>query len=109
MKKIKFLTQTLALLIFIFGLTVAQQRYKSEANADVVKYTIKDGLPITNIASVSQTADGFVWISGLEGTVRFNGYEFQEPGEEFGLPDMQFNYHDSSTNTIYFASQAKLK
>jgi serine phosphatase RsbU (regulator of sigma subunit) len=107
MKKINILIQTLALSIFILSISLAQQRYKSEANADVVKYTVKDGLPISNIASVSQTADGYVWISGLEGTVRFNGYEFQEPARELGLPDMQFNYYDSTTNTIYFASPDK--
>ncbi|MFA6597475.1 MAG: SpoIIE family protein phosphatase [Ignavibacteriaceae bacterium] len=107
MKKLNVLIQTLLFSICILSISLAQQRYKSETNADLVKYTIKDGLPITNIASVSQTADGYVWISGLEGTVRFNGYEFQEPGKEFGLPDMQFNYYDSTTNTIYFASPDK--
>jgi hypothetical protein len=107
MKNLNFLIQTLLFSIFILSSSLAQERYKSEANADLVKYTIKDGLPITNIASVSQTADGYVWISGLEGTVRFNGYEFQEPGKEFGLPDMQFNYYDSTSNTIYFASTDK--
>ena len=107
MKNLNSLIQTLLFSIFILSSSLAQERYKSEANADLVKYTIKDGLPITNIASVSQTADGYVWISGLEGTVRFNGYEFQEPGKEFGLPDMQFNYYDSTSNTIYFASTDK--
>jgi len=107
MKKTSTLIHTLLFSIFVLSNILAQQRYKSEANADLVKYTIKDGLPITNIASVSQTADGYVWISGLEGTVRFNGYEFQEPGKEFGLPDMQSNYYDSTTNTIYFASPDK--
>jgi len=86
---------------------IAQQRYKSEANADVITYTVKEGLPVSKTASVSQTADEYVWISGLEGTVRFNGYEFQEPGKEYGLPDMQFNYYDSVSNTMYFASPYK--
>ena len=107
MNKLNTLICTLLFSILILSISFAQQRYKSEANADLVKYTIKDGLPITNIASVSQTADGYVWISGLEGTVRFNGYEFQEPGKDFGLPDMQSNYYDSTTNTIYFASPNK--
>jgi serine phosphatase RsbU (regulator of sigma subunit) len=107
MKKFNILIHTLSFSICILSISFAQQRYKSEANADLVKYTIKDGLPITNIANVSQTADGYVWISGLEGTVRFNGYEFQEPGKDFGLPDMQSNYYDSTTNTIYFASPSK--
>jgi hypothetical protein len=107
MKNIIILIRIVGLIILLISSTFAQQRYKSEVNADLVKYTVKDGLPVSNIASVSQTADGYIWISGLEGTVRFNGYEFQEPGKEFGLPDMQFNYYDSISNTIYFAAPDK--
>ena len=95
------------LILFIGSVVFAQQRYKSEANADVISYTVKEGLPVSKIASVSQTADGYVWISGLEGTVRFNGYEFQEPAKEYGIPDMQFNYYDSVSKTMYFASPHK--
>ena len=105
MKKIKNISLILVLLPLL--LNIGQQRYKSERNADIIRYTVKDGLPISNIAAVSQTDDGYVWISGLEGTVRFNGYEFQEPGKEYGLPDMHFNYYDSTNNTIYFASPDK--
>ena len=104
MKKFILLPQTLVLSVLIFTNNLAQQRYKSEVNADVITYTVKEGLPVSKTASVSQTDDGYVWISGLEGTVRFNGYEFQEPGKEYGLPDMQFNYYDSLSNTMYFAS-----
>ena len=107
MNKSIILIHILLFSIFFLSTSLAQQRYKSEANADVITYTVKEGLPVSKIASVSQTADGYVWISGLEGTVRFNGYEFQEPGKEYGLPDMQFNYYDSVSNTIYFASTDK--
>ena len=107
MKKFIIAIKVVGLSIFILNSTFAQQRYKSETNADVITYTVKDGLPVSKIASVSQTADGYVWISGLEGTVRFNGYEFQEPAKELGLPDMQYNYYDSVSNTMYFASPDK--
>ena len=107
MKKFIIAIKVVGLSIFILNSTLAQQRYKSETNADVITYTVKDGLPVSKIASVSQTADGYVWISGLEGTVRFNGYEFQEPAKELGLPDMQYNYYDSVSNTMYFASPDK--
>ncbi len=107
MKNFIVVIKIIALSIIILNSTDAQQRYKSEANADVITYTVKEGLPVSKIASVSQTADGYVWISGLEGTVRFNGYEFQEPAKELGLPDMQYNYYDSDSNTMYFASPDK--
>ena len=107
MKKFIIAIKVAGLSIVILSNMFAQQRYKSEANADVITYTVKEGLPVSKIASVSQTTDGYIWISGLEGTVRFNGYEFQEPGKEYGLPDMQFNYYDSVSNTMYFASPDK--
>lgn len=56
MKKIK----NICLILFLFPLllNIGQQRYKSERNADLIRYTVKDGLPISNIAAVSQTDDG---------------------------------------------------
>ena len=107
MNKSIILIHILLFSIFFLSTSIAQQRYKSEANADVITYTVKEGLPVSKIASVSQTVDGYVWISGLEGTVRFNGYEFQEPAQKLGLPEMHYNYYDSVSNTMYFASPDK--
>ncbi|MFA7229442.1 MAG: two-component regulator propeller domain-containing protein, partial [Melioribacteraceae bacterium] len=85
----------------------AQQRQKTEANSDIVEYTNKEGLPTTNISNIVRTKDGYIWISGVEGTYRFNGYDFEEVGEEFGLPKMQNIYYDSTDNILYFASPKK--
>ena len=86
----------------------AQQKYKSERNADMVEYTSRDGLPTSNISSVAQTPDGYIWIASPQGTVRFNGYEFAYVGQEYGVPDMQAVYYDSLNNHLYFASSEKL-
>ncbi len=88
-------------------LLFAQQKQKTEANADIVEYTNKEGLPTTNITNGIQTKDGFIWISSVEGTYRFNGYEFEEVGTDIGLPTMQNMYYDSTKNIMYFASPAK--
>ncbi|MGB5849099.1 MAG: two-component regulator propeller domain-containing protein, partial [Ignavibacteriaceae bacterium] len=85
----------------------AQTKSKTEANADIVEYTNKDGLPTTNFSNILQTKDGYLWISGIEGTYRFDGYEFEEVGKEFGVPKMQAVYYDSLLNTLYFASPTK--
>ena len=86
---------------------IAQQKQKTEANADLIEYTNKEGLPTTSISNVVQTKDGYIWISGIEGTYRFNGYEFEEVREDIGLSKMQNMYYDSTKNVMYFASPTK--
>lgn len=98
------------LIIFLFlasSMVISQQRQKTEANSDIVEYTNKEGLPTTNISNIVQTKDGYIWLSGIEGTYRFNGYEFEEVGQEFDLPQMQSMYYDSTKNILYFASPKK--
>ncbi len=97
------------LLVFsgIYSKSYTQQKSKTEANADLVEYTNKEGLPSTNYSNITQTKDGYIWISGVEGTYRFDGYDFEEVGEDVGLPKMQDFYYDSTKNTMYFASPKK--
>ena len=86
---------------------LSQEKLRTEANANLVRYTSKDGLPTTNVAKIAQTKDGFIWISGIEGTTRFNGYEFEEAGAEIDLPRMQNLYYDSINDILYLASPKK--
>lgn len=98
----------LILLCIVIAANVsAQQKIKTESNADIIDYTNKEGLPTTNISKVIHTKDGYVWISGIEGTYRFNGYDFTEVGEEYGIHKMQNMYYDSIKNIIYFVSPNK--
>jgi signal transduction histidine kinase len=107
--KMTFLRYVLiSYLIFNASLIHPQERQKTEANSDLIEYTNKEGLPSTNISNIVQTKDGFIWISGIEGTYRFNGYEFEEVGEDIDLPKMQNMYYDSTSNVMYFASPKKL-
>ncbi len=95
-------------LIFLLHLQInSQTRHKTEANADIVEYTTQDGLPTTNISNIVQTKDGYIWITGIEGTYRFDGYLFDDVGEEYGVPEMQNMYYDSTKNMLYFASPEK--
>ena len=68
--------------VFNASLIYAQERQKTEANSDLIEYTSKQGLPSTNFSKIVQSKDGYIWISGIEGTYRFNGYEFEEVGAE---------------------------
>jgi len=106
--KLEHLKILVVMLLFtISTMMIAQQKQKTEANADLIEYTNKEGLPTTNISTVVQTKDGYIWISGIEGTYRFNGYEFEEVREDIGLPKMQDVYYDSTKNIMYFASPTK--
>ncbi len=95
-------------ILLISSVAFSQQKSKTEANSDIIEYTNKEGLPTTNIANIVQTKDGYIWISGIEGTYRFNGYEFEEVGKEYDLPKMQNMYYDSLKNILWFASPQKI-
>ncbi|MDQ7817232.1 MAG: SpoIIE family protein phosphatase [Melioribacteraceae bacterium] len=107
MPSIPFRIKVILILFISVSTILPQQRQKTEANSDIVEYTNKEGLPTTNISNIVQTKDGYIWLSGIEGTYRFNGYEFDEVGKEFGLPSMQNMYYDSTKNILYFASPQK--
>jgi len=107
MKKGKIIRLCTALLMLTNTHLFPQQRTKTEANADIAEYTTKEGLPSTNYSNIIQTKDGYIWLSGLEGTYRFDGYDFEEVGREYGVPQMQDMYYDSTKNMLYFASPKK--
>ena len=105
---VTFFKYLIVLILFVFSsMLISQQKQKTEANADLIEYTNKEGLPTTDISNIVQTKDGFIWISGIEGTYRFNGYEFEEVGKDIDLPQMQSMYYDSTKNVLYFASPKK--
>jgi len=103
----KFFTLLLCLVLSTPD-AVPQEKHKTEANANIVEYASRDGLPTTSFSNFAQTKDGYIWISGIEGTYRFNGYEFEEIGTDIGLPKMQNLYYDSVNDIVYFVSPEKL-
>jgi signal transduction histidine kinase len=106
MKKFKKICMIL-IFIFLLGNLYAQNKYKTFGNSDIVEYRSKDGLPSTKFTNTVKTNDGYIWLSGPEGTFRFDGYEFAFVGKEYGIPEMQSIYYDSTKNMLYFASPDK--
>ena len=49
------------------------------------QYTTDHGLPSSEVYSILQDREGFIWISTDNGVSRFNGYEFQNYGFKEGL------------------------
>ncbi len=92
---------------FLFVNVLAQNKYKTFGNSDIVEYRSKDGLPTNKFTNAIKTNDGYIWFSGPEGTFRFDGYEFAFVGEEYGIPEMQSIYYDSTKDMLYFASPDK--
>jgi len=49
-------------------------------------YTQKDGAPLLNGVAIGQTSDGYLWMVGIKGIVRFDGLHFlpfvARPGEQ---------------------------
>jgi hypothetical protein len=51
--KVTFFKNIIILFLFVFSsLIIAQQKQKTEANADLIEYTNKEGLPTTNISQI---------------------------------------------------------
>ena len=48
-------------------------------------YKPQDGLPATSITSITQTSDGFLWIGGFAGLIRFDGKTFTSVGSGLGF------------------------
>ncbi len=50
-------------------------------------YTVDDGLPSSEVYSVKQDREGYIWFATGNGVSRYNGYEFQNFSISDGLPD----------------------
>ena len=72
---IKFILQTLILLLFIPLYSQAQQQFK------VTHYTTKSGLPTNSIQAVIKDKIGFIWAATDAGLVRYDGKKFERFNE----------------------------
>ena len=108
MSLLKLKYKSAVVILLVSSIAFSQQKSKTEANSDIIEYTNKEGLPTTNISNIVQTKDGYIWLSGIEGTYRFNGYEFEEVGLDLDLPKMQSMFYDSLKDILWFASPKKI-
>ena len=68
MSKRTYFLQYSALFFFLVLTTRAQYRFDS--------WTTDDGLPQNSVHSITQTADGYIWLTTFDGLVRFDGVRF---------------------------------
>ena len=66
-------------LILFLSFSVSAQKYS------FVSYSTEEGLPQTQVTSLSQDSSGYLWIGTLGGLAKFNGAEFETYSSNDGL------------------------
>jgi streptogramin lyase len=68
-------------------------------------YSVKDGLPSSEVYNVMQDSKGYMWFGTDEGACRFDGYEFKVFNTANGLPDKNiFEILEDYKGRIWFRS-----
>ncbi len=98
-----------ALLWLLITLTAQAQKVITTPNGGTLRtYTDQDGLPSNDVSQIIETSDGYLWVATSRGIVRFNGYEFETIGKDYGVPDMQYICYDRKHEHLWFASPEAL-
>ena len=58
------------LFLFVFGWQIVSAQYRFDS------WTTDNGLPQNGVRSITQTPDGYLWLTTLDGLVRFDGVKF---------------------------------
>ncbi|MCW5907397.1 MAG: histidine kinase [Chitinophagales bacterium] len=83
-------------LLLLYLLTNAQQ-YAFK------KYTIRDGLPQSQVMAVAQDEQGYIWLSTKDGVARFDGLHFTNYFEKDGIArDLYLNIAPDGKGNVYF-------
>lgn len=89
---LKFLA--IIILIVACGLARAQEYAFRE-------YSLKQGLPQSQVMAINQDADGFLWVGTLGGLARFDGSNFDVFTVENGLLNNRITFIKFVNNTMY--------
>ena len=57
----------------------------SSENYSAILYDSTNGLPTDAVNDIAQTSDGFMWIGGYSGLVRYDGYTFERMDSTSGI------------------------
>ncbi|MBE0643415.1 MAG: PAS domain S-box protein [Bacteroidetes bacterium] len=79
----------------------------------ITPYTVKDGMPSTNLRMTVEDAEGFIWCGTEEGLIRFDGYSFMAfrgvRDRPNGLADDRImGMHVSGTGQLWVATARAL-
>ena len=79
------LLKTLTPFYFILAILIASQGFAQQYN--FINYSIEDGLVQSQVKSMCQDQDGYVWFGTLGGLSRFDGINFENFSVDDGLLD----------------------
>lgn len=65
------------------------------ASAAYVLYDNKNGLPTSEANAIVQSKDGFIWIGGYSGLIRYDGIDFKRFDASYGITGVVSLYIDS--------------
>lgn len=65
------------------------------ASAAYVMYDNKNGLPTSEANAIVQSKDGFIWIGGYSGLIRYDGIDFMRFDSSYGITSVVSLYIDS--------------
>ena len=65
------------------------------------EYSLKQGLPQSQVMAINQDADGFLWVGTLGGLARFDGSNFDVFTLENGLLNNRITFIKFVNNTMY--------
>ena len=66
-------------------------------------YTIKDGLPSSEVYHIMQDSKGYIWFATNKGVCRFDGYHYKNFDLLDGLPDNSvFEIYEDYKGRIWF-------
>jgi signal transduction histidine kinase/ligand-binding sensor domain-containing protein len=72
-------------------------------NSGLINYSIREGLPSTEIYNVFQDSHGFIWFASDHGVAKFDGYEMKVLTVKDGLSDpVVFAFSEDDQQRIWF-------
>ncbi|GEM_PF-1059236 len=96
------LGDTLLLAMLLFGALLLSPHQAAGQTYSYRHYTIKDGLPQSQVISLYQDQRGYMWIGTKVGLSRFDGVEFKSYYRHDGLnSDYIEGIIEDTTNTLY--------
>jgi ligand-binding sensor domain-containing protein len=87
----------LTLLLFFLCLLTSAQYYAFK------KYTIRDGIPQSQVLQVTEDPQGYIWASTKDGVTRFDGLHFTNYFEKDGIGrDLYYTITPDTQGNVYF-------
>ncbi len=91
---------------FVFGAVICMRVFPAYAQFQQYRsYDVKDGLPSSDVYSMLQDVEGYLWFTTDMGVSRYDGYSFKNFSNEDGLADNTiFRAYQDDKKRIWFTS-----